>query len=267
VNPEIVLRKIYDEFSARNSRNSLRVFARESGINLSTLSRIFSGYAKLSYPSSVRLLRNIRPSPELVRLLAASYFEEYFDFGQSGESPEVIRSPDSEREPDEFQTISLAEHPLEWLDFAILDLFTIKSAEQTVTGIANRLGVSQERIMSAIDRLEATGLLKLRGESTYVKSTRQFIVKADGPSFENGRKIHLGLFQRASEIFHQVAPQEVGRRHVTSYTCAIDPKRLPEARKRIEDFQRELVTYLGEGDVREVYGWSSFFVPLTRSLN
>ena len=43
---------------------------------------------------------------------------------------------------------------------------------------------------------------------------------------------------------------------------AIDPTKLPEARRRIRQFRDELCDYLESGDQTEVYRWNMQLVPL-----
>jgi plasmid maintenance system antidote protein VapI len=60
----------------KNSRYSLRAFARFLGIDAAALSRILNGKQELSIPLGIQVVRKLKLSPEQARPLLASIAEE-----------------------------------------------------------------------------------------------------------------------------------------------------------------------------------------------
>lgn len=67
------------------------------------------------------------------------------------------------------------------------------------------------------------------------------------------RKLARQLLQKAIDSLES---QSMDERDVTHVTMAIDPSRLPEAKKMIAKFRRDLCAFLEQGRRTEVYAFS-----------
>ena len=54
-----------------------------------------------------------------------------------------------------------------------------------------------------------------------------------------------------------VDDQPLEERNITGITMSIDPKKLPEAKSRVNNFMEELMEFLEDGDRSEVYQLST----------
>jgi uncharacterized protein (TIGR02147 family) len=59
----------------------------------------------------------------------------------------------------------------------------------------------------------------------------------------------------------------VGLRDFSSVTMAIDPKKLPEAKAIVREFQEKLYALLADGKKTEVYQFNFQLFPLTQKEN
>jgi uncharacterized protein (TIGR02147 family) len=77
------------------------------------------------------------------------------------------------------------------------------------------------------------------------------------------RQLQLELLDKARRAIETVPIEE---RDCTSITMAVEPARLPEAKKMIQRFRRRMAAYLNTGQGSEVYHLTVQLTPATRKI-
>jgi uncharacterized protein (TIGR02147 family) len=234
LNQNLLRRLLQESLVQRQMRNpsySIRAFSQALGINHSALSEIFNGKRKVGPKLARRLAQSL--------MLGTDAQDKLFE----------VRSKKAENErtaerlkADQFKLIS------DWYHFAILSLAEIKKFQSEPAWISERLGISRTQARDALDRLQRLGLL--RGKNGRLTPTGSSYDSPDGMADLAIQKTHaqyLDLAHRALEL------QDCDVRDFTGMTMAIDPKKLPEAKRRIRAFRHDLCEFLESGEKQQVY--------------
>lgn len=239
----------------RNPRYSLRAFAKSMQMDPGACSRILS--------------RKMHPTPQLaqkmVQTLDLGPVEER-SFWQSivhaRESAQIASLP-TVAEPlkqvrmldaEAFQVIG------DWYHYAILEMTFVRGFKSDPRAIAAELGISPLQAKMAVERLLELGLLRREGRT---------LVKTDATLDTADQHVTTpALRRRQKQILEKaivaLEDEPLPTRSHTAFTMAIDPKRLPEAKKRIAAFRDELALFLEAGDRTRVYELSIALFPLQK---
>lgn len=240
---------LHREFLQRcqaNKNYSLRAFARDIGIDHSTLSQILRGKRVITMKAYQRL-------------------SEKFDLTQTQNDAFIetikknIRKDEAgflEIQSTMFQLIS------EWYHFAIFELVTVRSFEANATWISKALSITEAEASAALDRLIKVGLVRMTSTGNLVQEAS--MITTIGNHFTNDafQRLQEGVLSLGLQSLKKV-PLE--KRDQTSVTMAINSKRLPEAKRRIKTFRRKLCQYLQkDADRDSVFQLGVSFYPLTQ---
>jgi uncharacterized protein (TIGR02147 family) len=244
----------------RNPRYSSRAFARALGISQGALSEILSGKRVPSYPTAQRLSQALDFSPDRQREFMLSLAQKHSTrtlkrtsrkFRDLKSSPAL--SPQKEL------SIALFQVMADWYHVAILELTFVEDFKPTPSWIARRLGISVAEAQLAVARLLELGML--REESGKLTKSDEQITTADKHlSTPALRKFQKQVLDRAIQSLESDPVEE--RSH-TAMAMAIDPAKLPAAKKMIQDFNRDLCKFLESGSRKQVYQLGVCLYPLT----
>jgi transcriptional regulator with XRE-family HTH domain len=227
----------------KNPSYSLRAYAKYLEVDQSNLSKILKGQKafSLEFAKAVSTRIGIKPA-ELKKL----YVEG------SRPMPGFLSLSD-----DELEFIS------EWYHFAILELVKTEGFEFDERSIATRLMIHVEEVRSALQRLQRLGFvrivdgtLKVLTPNTNWANTKETTVAR--------RKYQRSLIEKSLDAIDHV-PFE--RRYNGSHTVAINPNRIPEFKKKLEEMREELAEFMqadGEKSLTEVYQYTFALFPLTK---
>lgn len=235
----VLLQKELTERCAKNERYSLRSFARQVGVPVSSLSSIMSGKRTISSKMKMHLASVMGWSLNDLSPEADSADTNYYSIGL-----------------DSFQIIS------EWYHFAILELLKVKNYKQDPKWIAKALGITVNEVNIAFERLVRVGILERKngkykdianGNTTWNQS--YFTTDAK-------KKLQKTLLEKAIFSLHTVPIEE---RDNTSMTMAINKKDVAKAKKIITEFRRKFSNILerDQSKVDSVYQLAVAFYPLT----
>jgi len=216
----------------RNPSYSIRAFSKHLGINHSALSEIFNGKRKVG--------------EKLGRRLADSLLLD--EHAQS----HLFKKCDSKKNSKERQSELLkADHfkfVADWYHFAILSLAETEAFRSEPAWISERLNITKTQAKNALDRMVRLGLLHTK-EGKWV-ATGMGYDSPDGVSYLAVRKTHHQYLELARRALDS---QALDKRDFSAVTMAIDPKKLPEAKRRIRAFRDELCGFLESGQKKRVY--------------
>jgi len=243
-----ILKTAYAERIARNSRYSLRSFAKALGMSHTVLSLVLSGKRPLSKKAARQVAEKLGLSPDLADLLQAP--RNRAEAARPGAVPRSYRKI----EIDTFHLIS------DWVNYAILSLAEIPGEEMSPARIAKRLSVDPVHVRNCLETL--TDLELLRPEAGTLKLTGNPIRVENKVSTAGTRKLQRQLLEKAVDSLEN-DPFEM--RDLSSITMAIDPKHVDYARERIRQFRRELCEELeAKGAPTEVYNLTVQIFPVSK---
>lgn len=215
----LLIQREFVERCRKNPRYSLRAFAKSLALEPSPLSAIMRG----KRPVTAKMKKRIG-------LALGLNLEELANFSHGKPSPP-------------FQQIALDAYAViaDWYHYAILELIKVDGFEGSVEYIAKALSINNQEAHIAIERLERLGLLKKNGNRWIDKSEAGNLSNINGDlTSQASRKLQKQILELSLRAIEEL-PVQV--RNHTSMTMAINPEDLPEAKKRIQTFRRELCSF------------------------
>lgn len=238
------LKEAFLKKSEKNESYSLRSFARDLDVSHSLLSLIFKGKRRISDAFSRKLLDSKFLSKETKEILLMG----------------LKREPTPEENYKRL-TISQSEMMSDWVHYAILSLLEIKGFEWDYEWISKRLGVDEDRIIIAMERLEELDVIGTKENGEYFQKPMKIVVDNE-EAFDAGKSFNTGILNKA-----KVSMEECDFKHrdISSTTFTLNPKFIPYAISKIKQFRRSLSEELENmGDQSQVYTLSVQLFPLTK---
>lgn len=227
----------------RNSAYSLRAFARDLGLNPTSLSLVLAGKRRLARENALKVARALQLSP-----LETNTLLNQLGYAANAkiESLEFVHLED-----DQFRVIA------DWYHYALLSLAKLKHNRAEPRWIAKRLGIPVAVAREAVQRLVRLDLVTVRGGRLY-RTGLSVTTARDAPS-ASLRRFHKQMLGQAETALSTVP---VEWRELGSTTLALDVSRLAEAKTRILAFRREMARLLETGHATQVYTLAVQLFPL-----
>lgn len=244
----------------RDSRYSLRAFARELKLSPSRLSEILSGKQGLSRNAARSIATQLGYGTKEIDLFCDLVDSQHARAKVNRELAKIRldkRKSDPEHlllREDTFKLIA------DWHHFAILQLTELKGFKSDPQWIANALGVTLLDVTDALRRLERLGMIEShRGRIRATQSTTR--TTDDVPS-EAIRKAHRQILERASLA---LSTQPVEQREISANIIPMNQKQLEEAKRWLRSFRRRFAQRLAAADEKDrVYCLGIQFFNLTQ---
>ncbi|MFZ4715103.1 MAG: TIGR02147 family protein [Bacteriovoracaceae bacterium] len=253
----VILREELNRRMRLNGSYSLRSFAKQLDLDPSLLSKILQNTRSLSPVNVVKILERLKLGAEEKNLFWQSYVAmREVSFGKIDPYANVCSEKKTGEgallDQDIFNLIAEPHH------YALVELTRLKNFQSDPEWISNILGISVTEVESAIGRLLTVGLIKKEGEK---------IVRAPGRHTTKDKSVTAPAFkyhqrkvlEQAMRALDNVALE---RRNQSSMTIAINPQKIPLAKKMIQDFVDQLSNVLETGELEEVYQMSFSLFPL-----
>jgi uncharacterized protein (TIGR02147 family) len=229
----------------------MRAFSRDIGISISSLSEIMSGKRR----ATARLACLIVEGCKLDPALAASILSAYQKLGSTDKSRRVRYTV---LPSETYAAIA------DWHHYAVLSLMLTDGFRPEPAWIGRRLGIALQNAEESMQLLERLGCVRIDPRSGRMLPTNESFASSDDVADLALRKSHKQYLEQAGKAVDDVAPE---LRDMIGLTMAIDPDRLPEAKRMIRKFAERLMRFLEGGHRREVYRWHSSLVPLSVNEN
>jgi uncharacterized protein (TIGR02147 family) len=262
VGMEYHLHKLDEHFTQKrlqNSRYSLRAYARDLGIHVSTLSKVIKGQRSLPFSSLQRVTAVLGLDKEDQSKFCTSVLRNRglglskgFDWI---ESPGLVLKNDQH-----FRIIS------EWEYFAFLNLMKLKSFSCQIKWVARRLGISESRARKVFADLKAAGLVKVlevNGGEQWVRTESRMQTSDDVTSLALRIGHQNDLRLAASKMWD--LPTEL--RDFCSLTLPAKPESLKKAKKMVREFLQQIEELMEVSDATEVYQVAVQIFPMTVIAN
>lgn len=243
----------------KNARYSTRAFAKSLDVDVASLSRILSGKQIPSYKVCQKIFLSLQVPPAEQHKLLASVATTRKIRGLKRVPPEFrkLESISEDRlnlETDLWRSIA------DWYHGAILELTYVKGFRSDPKWIAQQFGISEPEAIQAIRRLERMKLL-VRQNGVLKKANEQVSSGNKAITTPAHKRLQMQVLTKAKESLEN-DPIEI--RNMSSMAMAIDPEKMPIAKKMIQDFSRELCRYLESGKRAQVYQLGICFYPISK---
>ncbi len=257
------LRDALTERTERNPRFSLRAFAQSLKLDAGTFSQMLSGKRFPSTKLALKIFESLNFSPEERRDFLQSLAEAKSKAGLKRISPDLrtllaTQANEPSRATD--LSIDLFKTIGDWYHFAILELPFTQNFNSDPQIIAQALGISTAEAHSAVQRLLALELLEVvdgnlkRCHAQLTSADRHLTTAAH-------RKRQKQVLQKSLQ---SLECDPIEERNHTAMTFAIDSRKIPEAKKRIEAFMAEMTEFLEEGQRDRVFEMTVNLFPLQK---
>jgi uncharacterized protein (TIGR02147 family) len=235
-----------------NPQYSMRAYARDLGLDSSSLSQVMRGQRPLPLKTAGEVVRGLGLNP----VERTKFLESLHRSRLSIDSIEIPEEDDRFMLDESYYKVIA-----EWEHYAVLTLYDLEGFSARIEEIARRLNLTSERAEEVVGNLLACGLLELSDSGDLVKAHPVIRTTEDS---KNRALVdsHLETLEMAKA---KLRTEDVDRRDYSSSTLAIDPEMLPAAKTIIREFRMKMSALLKTGKRREVYQLAVQFFPLTES--
>ena len=248
----------------KNPKYSLRAFANALQVDASTLSKVLSGKCYFSEDFATDVLDRLDFTHEERELFLSSLAKARVEAGlkrmSAAQKVRVSNSSESsmpkELTADLFRTVS------DWYHYAILALTRVRGFKNDPSWIAKRLGISEVEVIGAIDRLKTLELL----EEVNGKLTNTYFHLNTANHEISSAALRRRQKQIIEKSLYSLENHPISIRNHSARTVAIDLEKLPEAKKRIEEFMIKLCDDLASEKKEFVYELSVQLFPLDQQV-
>ena len=229
-----------------NPQYSLRAFAGRIGVDHSTLSQILRGRRALTERTIRLVAKKLEQRPEAIEEFVALQRAQ----GEDPRDREVRRLT-----RDMICVVS------DWYHYAILELTHLKGFQADSRWIARALDITIDEVNAAVSRMAGLRLLEMEAPDRWIDRSGDSAASFDDFTQIAIRQWSSQLHER-SLVSLDKTPSE--HRELSSTTLAINTKRLPEVKRRIDRFQRDLIDLLDrDTDHDDVFQLEIHLFPLT----
>lgn len=235
------LKDVLAERISHNPSYSLRAFAKQIGLNHSTLVQVFKAQKNLSADRAHLVGTKLKLTE-----LELEYFELLVRF-ESAKRVEIKASIEEKinsirpKEKTHDLNVDLFKLISDWYHLPILQLVNLENFSLTAEAASEKLGIHIHEASAAIDRLERLELLEKNDKGTLRLTKNRLLTHSEIPNLAL-RRFHQQMLARASEALESQAPKE---RVSGSETLALDPNLLETARKITDNYFQQIVKLSG----------------------
>ncbi len=231
----------------KNSRFSLRTFARILEMSPAHLSNLISGKKPLTTKQAKKIVAKLNLSETENQALALDVAGLQ---STSFQMPELQLLTD-----DEFKLIA------DWYHMAILSLGQLPNRAHA-RWIADQLDIDPIEAGDAFYRLQRLGLLAVKKDGQFSQTSKPLTTKPDLPS-KAVRSYHSQMLQVAAGKLESI---ETDKRDFSTITMAVHPRKIAKAKKMIQEFRQKLCAELeSTPNPTEIYSLSIQLFPITKA--
>lgn len=235
-----------------NPHYSLRSFARALDLDAGTLSRVMAQKRPISIKHARRVMDSLALTGSVRSQFLESVSQEHLRQQLPLEAGRSLSEEPTELDTDLFRVLG------EWYHFAILELTYLPEFEGSPGWIAKQLGIRPAEALLALGRLQRVGLLeKKRGR---LRKTNRILSTKDKHRTTPFLKQHQK--QMLERAIRSIEVDDISVRQMNGLTMAIDPRKLPLAKKLVENFMVSVCKVLESGTPKQVYQMQVALFPL-----
>ncbi len=246
--PEAWLRETFQRRRLKNSRYSLRAFARDVGLSPALVCLVFEKKRRLTERSALRLAQTLCMDPTSKLGLTASVT------GLRGHKEKAkLKVRATQMDMETFELIASWEH------YAILSLARTKGARADGEWVALRLGISKKHANAALSRLKKLGFVRVVG-NRFTFAAKNLDSPHDVPSAAIQRH-HISQLRNAENA---LASATVEERYFGATTMAFRVADMPAAKTMLRRFRDRFQRRFSNAEADEVYTITTNFFPISQ---
>ncbi len=267
--PVDFLRDVYNSRKERNPAYSISAFARDLGISVSLLSRVFSGARPLSLKLAVQISSALDLNDGDSQVLLLSVIQ---NSSKTAKISKKIRIKLEQQESTNkqinsssfFTTVEIEQFKAlsSWYHLAILNLTSIDGFKSDVGWVAKTLGISTGEARAAIERLISIGLLNEEGDQLK-RTQKNFYFKTHKSEFAI-RKFHEQMIAKATEELKKTSNYDFQNRLINGITFACGAEQIEIIKDKINRLEDEILELTSHGERKSVYQMNIQFFPLSK---
>lgn len=251
----------------KNPAYSLRAFARDLDMTAANLSYIFNNKRSMSKESATKVARLLG--------LNNAESEYFYDLVQLNDSKkDEVKNAAKVRvemqmsyfsgqgvhskslSMDSFKIIA------DWYHLAILQVMTLKTYKDDSRWIATQLGIAQNLVDDALQRLERLELIYKKNGRYH--AIEEYVLSPDGVSGDAIRKFHEQVLNKATQALYT---ENVDNREYRTSVFPMNKKDIPAAKRKIKRFIINFVDEFKQTEEADtVYAFSTQLFNLTPGL-
>jgi len=148
----------------------------------------------------------------------------------------------------------------DWYHYAILEITFQSDFKADPKWISKKLEISYAEAQLAMNRLLELGFLVKNEDGKIIKSDVKITMTDTQTSNAALQRRNKQVLNKAIEAIDKYPVQ---KRSASTMTMAIDPEKIPAAKKMIQKFNRELCEFLESGNRKQVYELTTNLFPLS----
>ncbi len=255
-----VIKSSFERVQRQNPKFSIRALATKLGISHVFLLKVLKGQAAIpdkKIPALIKALSLDELSQlDLREALVYDAIKEKLDSFPGLSSKKKLIAETYEEYPSKF--FSVLDH---WYDLAVLDLLTCNIDDKSSLALAKKLGLTTLEIETSLEKSSKLGLARYKNGS-WEKTETSIRFPTTTPS-DVTRRYYEQVLNKVREELKRASPENYAKRSITNISIAVDPEKIPEAKKKIQQAIYEIVQDLTVGDPKEVYHLTTCLVPVS----
>jgi uncharacterized protein (TIGR02147 family) len=244
-----ILRERLRAAMRRNPRFSLRAFAKQLGIDHSTLSQVLRRKRRLSSRDLQAVGSRLGLSEEAIEAYAQGSGKKS---NRNKASEEILSF---HLDLDTFQLLSV------WYHYAILELLQVQGFKTDSRWIAATLGIAVEDVNIALQRLLRLGLLEMSGRDRWTDKSGDAEFHSSALTEAARNQMNQDVHELAADAIRRVASEHRVHRQMV---VAVDSNSLPRLQRLADEFTDELRSLISESASKDdVYQVEISLFPVT----
>ena len=225
-----LLKLHFEKRCLKNDQYSLRAFAGDLDLPVSTLSHIMNGKRSLQYNKALEISERLN----LTLLEKNSFVDQVY----------------LESAPPEYSLIENNDRDIlnEPLHFVLLNFINTKNFKSDTTWIAEQLNTTESNINKILKRLIEAKLIECTQGK--IRRLKESLMIPPGKYVEEQKNFHKRILQQAVNALDHY-PRE--KRYLTCTTLAINKKDLPKAMKELAKARENISKLLESQNKEEIY--------------
>lgn len=254
-----ILFQQFEKKKIRNSRYSLRAFARDLEVPVSRLSDVFNSKKSPSMPMATHMALKMGLGTLQKEIFTTSVQLEKEKI-QARKSLVEKRLEILQQKAKSQWTLEHFEQVSKWLDHSICVALSLAEPPKTAEQIAQMFGVEVSEVKVSLEKILAQNDI-VKTENGWLATDETSLTPDDKPSSAI-RKFHTEILTKAKASLVN-DPMEV--RDFTSIIFSVNLQELPILKKRIAEMRDQLMMEFGAAkDCDAVYDLSFFLFPISK---
>lgn len=258
----IILKKALERIQRQNPKFSMRALATKVGVSHVFMGKLLKGSAAIpdkKIPALIKALNLDELSQgELREALVYDTIKEKLDAFPSLKSKKKLATEMFDEYP--LKYFSVLDN---WYDLVLLDLLTCASVDKSPLKLARALGLTTAEVEASLEKSSGLGLAKY-ANGEWSKISKKIRLPTSMPGAVT-RQYYEQVLDKIRLELRRTSAENFARRSITNISIAVNPAKLPEAKKRLQQAIYDIASDLAEGDSQEVYHLTTALIPVSDS--